>query len=378
MPSRLDPRMTRALDKQQMVLLEILRRAAGAPVSYAQLHEAGIEFLASVVSELELAGVAIERWHANTRGEGRLMGVRLDPSCDPYRKLGGSSGRQFGRSPRPVARRERAIVHVYQVPVGDRLVRSVRAARARAMNIAYFARRTASGVLTALSPTASSLRERTREVRVARRGSSAAHWRAVVRGVYTDASRVVGELDAIAAKRWLAMCGLFAATGLVIAVVLAQVSGGGVHYVTVRARPFRHTATVAQRSSRTPTVSSNTHTTASPPSPTGNAPATPVSSALAAKLDAQGHELLQAGRYREAIAVLERTLVMTGEHLQNCLQPASETCLTYAYALYDLGSALRLDGHPAAAVPVLRRRLQIDNQRATVQVQLELALTQTS
>lgn len=58
--------------------------------------------------------------------------------------------------------------------------------------------------------------------------------------------------------------------------------------------------------------------------------------------------------------------------------PASGTCLTYAYALYDLGSALRLDGYPAAAVPILQRRLQIDNQRATVQAQLELALAQTS
>ena len=28
-------------------------------------------------------------------------------------------------------------------------------------------------------------------------------------------------------------------------------------------------------------------------------------------------------------------------------------CLTYAYALYDLGRALRLSGDPAAAVPIL-------------------------
>jgi hypothetical protein len=52
--------------------------------------------------------------------------------------------------------------------------------------------------------------------------------------------------------------------------------------------------------------------------------------------------------------------------------------LIYAYALYDLGSALRLHGQPAAAVPVLQRRLQIDNQRPTVQAQLELALRRAS
>jgi hypothetical protein len=47
--------------------------------------------------------------------------------------------------------------------------------------------------------------------------------------------------------------------------------------------------------------------------------------------------------------------------------------LTYAYALYDLGRALLLDGDPRAALGVLSERLQIDNQRATVQEELELA-----
>lgn len=53
--------------------------------------------------------------------------------------------------------------------------------------------------------------------------------------------------------------------------------------------------------------------------------------------------------------------------------PAGERCLTYAYALYDLGRALLLDGDPHAALGVLSKRLQIDNQRATVQEELELA-----
>jgi hypothetical protein len=59
-----------------------------------------------------------------------------------------------------------------------------------------------------------------------------------------------------------------------------------------------------------------------------------------------------------------------------CIQPASATCLTYAYALYDLGRALRLSGDSAAAVPVLEARLQIDNQRATVAAELQLARQQ--
>jgi hypothetical protein len=57
-------------------------------------------------------------------------------------------------------------------------------------------------------------------------------------------------------------------------------------------------------------------------------------------------------------------------------QPVGESCLTYAYALYDLGRALALIGHRAEAVSVLERRLQIDNQRATVAAELERARAQ--
>ena len=88
--------------------------------------------------------------------------------------------------------------------------------------------------------------------------------------------------------------------------------------------------------------------------------------------------MLESGRYGEAITVLERALTATGGDIQDCAQPASETCLTYAYALYDLGRALRLDGDAAAAVKVLQRRLLIENQRPTVQAQLELAIAQAS
>jgi len=122
MPNRRDPRMTRALDKQQVVLLEILRRAAGAPVSYAQLHEAGIEFPASVVSELELAGVAIGRWHADTRGERRLMGVRLDASRnDPYRPLAASPKAVLKPGSTLAAHPERAKVHIARPWPSERL-----------------------------------------------------------------------------------------------------------------------------------------------------------------------------------------------------------------------------------------------------------------
>jgi hypothetical protein len=190
-----------------------LRRAAGAPVSYAQLLAAGIEFPASVVAELELVGVAIQRRHPHGSG---LAGVRLDPSCDRFGKLGVSPGRQFKRSSMRVVHR-------------------------------ILARRAASGALRAQSRTARSLREaRGREKRDVPR------WPALLRRVHTDTTRVVGELDAGAAKRWLAVFGLVAAISLVAAVVLVRMGGGGVRYVTVRDPPVQ-----AGRDSRTAHPHSN-------------------------------------------------------------------------------------------------------------------------
>lgn len=66
-------------DEQQVLLLGALRRAAGAPVSYADLRDTGIEFPAGVVAELELEGVPLERCRA-----GGGPGVRLDPARDRY------------------------------------------------------------------------------------------------------------------------------------------------------------------------------------------------------------------------------------------------------------------------------------------------------
>lgn len=83
--------------------------------------------------------------------------------------------------------------------------------------------------------------------------------------------------------------------------------------------------------------------------------------------------MLAQGRYAQAIAALRGAIEASGGSVARCAEPTSEACLTYAYALYDLGSALRLDGDPGAAIPILSARLRIDNQRATVQSQLELA-----
>jgi tetratricopeptide (TPR) repeat protein len=99
----------------------------------------------------------------------------------------------------------------------------------------------------------------------------------------------------------------------------------------------------------------------------------PVSAGAAAAFEAEGHQLLLTGRYAAAIDDLRSAIQASGGSLSRCAEPTSEACLTYAYALYDLGRALQLDGDPAAAIPILNERLRIDNQRETVQQELEVA-----
>ena len=253
-------------------MLGALRRAAGTPVSYAELREAGVELPASVVSELELAGVPIER----CRGvAGRGASVRLDPGFDV--------------TDEPEA--EEVSIKPMSVVAADPRGRRVRA-------------------------------------------------------------RVVASL---------ALLAVIAAVGGLIATSLGG-RGRGSGRPSVALRSHTRTA-IAIRAPRT----TATTPVATPPAPT------PVSLGLATQLESQGHGLLESGSYAGAVAILRRALLATGEDVSACVQPASTMCLTYAYALYDLGRALRLSGDPAAAVPVLERRLEIDNQRPTVLAELELA-----
>ena len=96
---------------------------------------------------------------------------------------------------------------------------------------------------------------------------------------------------------------------------------------------------------------------------TGTPAAAHPPTAGADALEADGHALLNAGNYQAAIPIL-----------QQAVTSAPKGSLTYAYALYDLGRALRLAGDPQAAVKVLYQRLQIPNQTGTVRSELQSAL----
>ncbi len=91
-------------------------------------------------------------------------------------------------------------------------------------------------------------------------------------------------------------------------------------------------------------------------------PAGPKAGANGSQLNAQGFDLLQAGRYDEAVPVL-RAAVATW--------PEGSRDIEYAYALFNLGKALNRAGDPEAAIPYLIRRLTFSDQRNTVQAELD-------
>jgi eukaryotic-like serine/threonine-protein kinase len=102
--------------------------------------------------------------------------------------------------------------------------------------------------------------------------------------------------------------------------------------------------------------------TATVPAPTGTDPE------LGSTLNLEGFELIQAGRYEDAVPVLEEAV--------SAFPPGTED-VNYAYALFNLGNALRLSGRPEEAIPVLERRLEIPNQTAAVRGELEAARRET-
>jgi serine/threonine-protein kinase len=87
-----------------------------------------------------------------------------------------------------------------------------------------------------------------------------------------------------------------------------------------------------------------------------------------AALNEEGFVLIQAGEYEASLPVLEEAV--------NSFPEGSED-LNYAYALFNLGHALRLSGSPEQAIPVLERRLEIPNQQDKVREELEAAYAET-
>jgi hypothetical protein len=319
---------TAGLERQQALLIGALRRAEGAAVSYDELRDFGIEFPAAVVSELVLAGIAIERCYGAAPGGRRAVGVRLLP--DPEPEPAAESPPEPAPAPAVSAPAEPA-----PPPTGDwDTVRVYRPSLGRSIALA---------AVSSVAALPDRIRRPPRQRPAADRGPR-------------PSLRLAAPLL------------LLTIIGLVAAVLLIAVSPGHGHPRTPLVRAHRTQArAVASAPARSPapTAPAAPRATSTPP--------TPVSPALATELESRGHALLENGQSADAVPVLKRAVQATGENLAACAEPASSNCFTYAYALYDLGRALRLSGDPTAAVPILEHRLQIDNQRPVVEAELQLA-----
>jgi tRNA A-37 threonylcarbamoyl transferase component Bud32 len=152
---------------------------------------------------------------------------------------------------------------------------------------------------------------------------------------------------------------LLAAVALVGAILVATSGGGSSkltahvdHATNKRAQDAadRRAADRSAQRAQTPTQS----TPAPSPGGGGNPNA----------LNDQGFQLMNAGQLDQAIPVLQRAVNACGG------DPSRLVC---AYAIFNLGKALRLAGRPQEAIPWLQKRLENPNQRGKVEAELQAA-----
>ncbi|MDX6589346.1 MAG: eukaryotic-like serine/threonine-protein kinase [Solirubrobacterales bacterium] len=107
-----------------------------------------------------------------------------------------------------------------------------------------------------------------------------------------------------------------------------------------------------------------------PESSSGRVPAAAgTDPTLGSTLNEEGYALIQAGQYGQAVPLLDEAV--------RAFPPGTQD-INYAYALFNLGNALRLSGRPEEAVPVLEERLRIPNQVGTVTEELEAARSEAA
>ena len=181
-------------------------------------------------------------------------------------------------------------------------------------------------------------------------------------------------------SRWGALVALLAFLAAVGAITAVALSGGG----DDGRSPGQAKAGKAKKAKQTKQASSGAAAASEPAAsdpapveepgdveepvesePSESAPA-PESgdSESGAALNEEGFALIQAGEYEAAVPVLEEAVAA---------YPEGSEDLSYAYALFNLGNALRLSGRPEEAIPVLEKRLEIPNQTGTVEAELEQA-----
>jgi tetratricopeptide (TPR) repeat protein len=162
------------------------------------------------------------------------------------------------------------------------------------------------------------------------------------------------------------------AVALIVAGIVTFGSGGGAKPTTPRAAKRSPGAAPPASNHSGPSAGTQAPAPSSGPGGPSGSPSGGAASAGAAgsgpaeggRLNDEGFALMRQGRYAEAVPVLRRAVAAF---------PSGTTDVRYAYALYNLGRALRLSGHPGEAIPVLERRMRIPNQSDVVRRELEAA-----
>ena len=185
-------------------------------------------------------------------------------------------------------------------------------------------------------------------------------------------------------RRWPGLAAL-AALALVAGVAIAIAAGtggdsggapstGAKH--TTSAGNSKSTAKTKAKAAQTPATTQTQQTTTQSQTQTQQTTTQAPAAGAQAKADDpvalndQGFALIGQGKPADAVAPLQRSV--DAFRAQN-----RKGDIGYAYALYNLGNALRLSGHPAEAIPYLQERLQVSNyKRGIVQKELKTARQQ--
>jgi tetratricopeptide (TPR) repeat protein len=167
--------------------------------------------------------------------------------------------------------------------------------------------------------------------------------------------------------------------GLAAVAALAAVAGSAIAIATGVGKGGDHggqTATGTRHAATTGATTPKAHAAKSKPKakpkatpPASTAQTTPPATAGAdpVALNNTGFALLQEGKPTAAVASLQRSV-------DAFRQQGRTGQIDYAYALYNLGNALRLSGRPAEAIPYLEERLRISNyKRGVVKQELKTA-----
>jgi eukaryotic-like serine/threonine-protein kinase len=128
--------------------------------------------------------------------------------------------------------------------------------------------------------------------------------------------------------------------------------------------------TQSQATTQAPAQTTQPGQTTQPAQTTQTPPPAQAKSDDAVALNDQGFALIGQGKPNDAVAPLQRSV-------EAFRAQGRKGDIGYAYALYNLGNALRLSGRPAEAIPFLQERLQISNyKRGIVKKELKTAQQQ--